>query len=155
LKSPLRLRQVSYERNIRLWYRLSNFSRAFHRHQHWPHPLASVGHIQCVACFRQFLTYNRPVFSGIWKIWRYKRKTIKVRAKAGLPQLFDVDDLPNPLYDPHYVHVLSEAEQKDLHRRKYLPTPANVFIYSSSHHSRTKEVSTFPDLVSGSWNRDA
>jgi len=54
----------------------------------------------------------------IWKIWRYKRKTIKIRAKAGLPQLFDADDLPNPLYDPHYVHVLSEAEQKDLHRQQ-------------------------------------
>lgn len=90
---------------------------------------------------------------GIWKIWRYKRKTIQVRAKAGLPQLFDADDLPDPLYDPHYVHVLTETEQRDLHRRKYLLPPR--FIYPSFRHSRTKEVSTFPDLVSGSWNRDA
>ena len=114
------------ELNMRLRFRSSNFSisRAFHRHQHWPHPLASVGHIQCVACFKGFFPFNRPFFSkGIWKIWRYKRKTIQVRAKAGLPQLFDADDLPNPIYDPHYVHVLTDAEQKDLHRRKYLQPP--------------------------------
>lgn len=54
----------------------------------------------------------------IWKIWMYKQKTIKLRAKAGLPQLFDVDDLPDPVYDPNYVHVLTEEEQKDLHRQQ-------------------------------------
>ncbi|KAF8165252.1 hypothetical protein B0H34DRAFT_688456 [Crassisporium funariophilum] len=54
----------------------------------------------------------------IWKIWRYKQLTIKLRAKAGLPQLFDVDDLPDPIYDPNYVHVLTEAEQEDLHRQQ-------------------------------------
>ena len=34
--------------NIRLTYRLSNFSisRTFHRHRCWPHPLAGVGYIQ-------------------------------------------------------------------------------------------------------------
>ena len=52
------------ELNMRLRFRSSNFSisRAFHRHQHWPHPLASVGHIQCVASFKHFLVYNRPVY---------------------------------------------------------------------------------------------
>ncbi|KAF9569301.1 hypothetical protein CPC08DRAFT_623509 [Agrocybe pediades] len=54
----------------------------------------------------------------IWKIWRYKRKTMKLRKKAGLPQLFDVDDLPDPIYDPNYVHVLTTAEQEDLHRQQ-------------------------------------
>lgn len=43
---------------------------------------------------------------------------MKLRKKAGLPQLFDVDDLPDPIYDPNYVHVLTEAEQTDLHRRE-------------------------------------
>lgn len=57
---------------------------------------------------------------GIWKIWRYRQKTIKLRKKAGLPQLFDMDDLPDPYYDPNYVHVLTEAEQEDLHRRMSL-----------------------------------
>lgn len=43
---------------------------------------------------------------------------MKLRSQAGLPQLFDVDDLPDPVYDPNYVHVLTEDEQEDLHRRK-------------------------------------
>lgn len=55
--------------------------------------------------------------SGISKIYSYKRRTRELRAKAGLPQLFDEDDLPDPLYDPNYVHVLTDKEQKDLHRR--------------------------------------
>ncbi|KAF8812537.1 hypothetical protein BYT27DRAFT_7182981 [Phlegmacium glaucopus] len=54
----------------------------------------------------------------IWKIWRYKRKTMELRAKAGLSQLLDMDDLPDPIYDPNYVHVLTETEQKDLHRQQ-------------------------------------
>ncbi|KAF5387704.1 hypothetical protein D9615_000499 [Tricholomella constricta] len=40
----------------------------------------------------------------IFWIWHYKRKTRKLRTKAGLPQLFDEDDLPDPKYDPNYVH---------------------------------------------------
>ncbi|KDR83644.1 hypothetical protein GALMADRAFT_56550 [Galerina marginata CBS 339.88] len=62
--------------------------------------------------FRALDTYR------VWKIWRYKQKTIKLRKKAGLPQLFDVDDLPDPIYDPNFVHVLTEAEQEDLHRQQ-------------------------------------
>ena len=42
-----------------------------------------------------------------------------MRAKAGLPQLYDVDDLPDHAYDPNYVHVLTEAEELDLHSRMY------------------------------------
>lgn len=51
----------------------------------------------------------------IYKIWHYKHKTTKLRDKAGLPQLFDADDLPDPAYDPTFVHVLTEREQQDLH----------------------------------------
>ena len=61
---------------------------------------------------------------GICKIWHYKRKITKLRAKAGLPELYDPDDLPDPVYDPNYIHVLSEHEQIDLHYRKCL------FVYA-------------------------
>ncbi|KAG7096845.1 hypothetical protein E1B28_004253 [Marasmius oreades] len=54
----------------------------------------------------------------IFKIWYYKRRTKRLRAKAGLPQLYDPDDLPDPAYDPNYVHVLTEEEEKDLHRQQ-------------------------------------
>ncbi|KAG1752692.1 uncharacterized protein EDB91DRAFT_1195701 [Suillus paluster] len=54
----------------------------------------------------------------ICKIWHYKRKTTKLRARAGLPQLYDVDDLPDPAYDPTFVHVLTEREQQDLHHQQ-------------------------------------
>ncbi|KAF8897634.1 hypothetical protein BD779DRAFT_1608183 [Infundibulicybe gibba] len=54
----------------------------------------------------------------IYKIWYYKRRTKNLRAKAGLPQLFDIDDLPDPAYDPNYVHVLTDEEQQDLHRQQ-------------------------------------
>ncbi|KAF7977456.1 hypothetical protein HWV62_3635 [Athelia sp. TMB] len=50
-----------------------------------------------------------------YKIWHYKRRTRQLREKAGLPQLYDEDDLPDPAYDPNYVHVLSDQEQADLH----------------------------------------
>jgi len=50
-----------------------------------------------------------------YKIWHYKRRTRLLREKAGLPQLYDEDDLPDPAYDPNYVHVLSDKEQADLH----------------------------------------
>jgi hypothetical protein len=54
----------------------------------------------------------------IYKIWRYKRRTAKLRAKENLPQLYDTDDLPDPAYDPNYVHVLSDKEQLDLHKKQ-------------------------------------
>ncbi len=60
--------------------------------------------------------WHHPI--GIFKIWIYKQRTRTLRKKAGLPTLFDEDDLPDPFYDPNYVHVLTEAEQKDLHRRE-------------------------------------
>ncbi|OJA13791.1 hypothetical protein AZE42_00522 [Rhizopogon vesiculosus] len=52
------------------------------------------------------------------KIWHYKRKTTKLRHKAGLPELYDVDDLPDPAYDPNFVHVLTEQEEQDLHHHQ-------------------------------------
>lgn len=55
--------------------------------------------------------------AGIIKIWHYKRMVVKLRAKAGLPELYDADDLPDPVYDPNYVHVLTEEQQIDLHYR--------------------------------------
>lgn len=54
----------------------------------------------------------------IYWIWHYKHKTKVLRKKAGLPQLFDVDDLPDPDYDPNYVHVLTEKEETYLHRQQ-------------------------------------
>ncbi|KAJ7590961.1 RNA pol II promoter Fmp27 protein domain-containing protein [Mycena floridula] len=54
----------------------------------------------------------------IYKIWHYKRKTRRLRKIAGLPELFDIDDLPDPVYDPNYVHVLTDEEQHDLHRQQ-------------------------------------
>jgi len=51
----------------------------------------------------------------ILKIWRYKRLTRKLRTRAGLPPLIDEDDLPNPQYDPNYVHVLTDKQQAELH----------------------------------------
>ncbi|KAJ3896072.1 hypothetical protein GG344DRAFT_37438 [Lentinula edodes] len=70
--------------------------------------------------FRVLDTYR------ISKIYSYKRRTRELRAKAGLPQLFDEDDLPDPVYDPNYVHVLTDEEQKDLHRQQV-----------KFHHSQT------------------
>ncbi|KAG6856333.1 hypothetical protein H0H87_005451 [Tephrocybe sp. NHM501043] len=54
---------------------------------------------------------------GILWIWHYKRKTRRLRIKAGLPVLFDEDDLPDPKYDSNYVHVLTEKEEKFLYKR--------------------------------------
>lgn len=54
----------------------------------------------------------------IIKIWQYKYKTKELRAKAGLPELLDHDDLPDPLYDPNFVRVLTDEEQADLHRQQ-------------------------------------
>ncbi|KAF9451679.1 hypothetical protein P691DRAFT_340132 [Macrolepiota fuliginosa MF-IS2] len=70
--------------------------------------LTSIGLIPS----RIFDTYR------IYKIWQYKRKTIRLRKLAGLPQLFDLDDLPDPFYDDKYVRVLSDKEQQDLHRQQ-------------------------------------
>jgi len=51
-------------------------------------------------------------------IWYYKRRTRKLRKKAGLPELYDKDDLPDPVYDPNYVHVLTDKEEHELHHEQ-------------------------------------
>ncbi|KAJ7173013.1 hypothetical protein C8R43DRAFT_679060 [Mycena crocata] len=62
--------------------------------------------------FRVLDTYR------IYWIWHYKRRTQMLRAEAGLPGLFNADDLPDPSYDPNYVPVLTDKEQNDLHRQQ-------------------------------------
>ena len=66
---------------------------------------------------------------GVYKIWRYKRRTRLLRKQHGLPELFDPDDLPDPIYDPNYVHVLIEEEQADLHYREH-SNPIRRFFFS-------------------------
>ncbi|KAG8925645.1 hypothetical protein FRC01_009883 [Tulasnella sp. 417] len=51
----------------------------------------------------------------IGKIWYYKRLTRRLRRKAGLEELVDEDDLPDPYYNPDYVHVLTDEQQDELH----------------------------------------
>ena len=58
------------------------------------------------------------IVTGIIRIWHYKNLTRKLRVKAGLPLLYDEDDLPDPMYDPNYVHVLSERQERQLHKSK-------------------------------------
>jgi len=55
----------------------------------------------------------------IYKIWHYKRRTRTLRKTAGLPALLDEDDLPDPYYDPNYIHVLSDKEQQDLRYQQH------------------------------------
>ncbi|EMD40777.1 hypothetical protein CERSUDRAFT_80431 [Gelatoporia subvermispora B] len=71
--------------------------------------LTSIGLIP----FRVVDTYR------IVKIWRYKRRIAMHRLKAGVPELYDPDDLPDPVYDANYVHVLTEEEQMDLHYQQH------------------------------------
>jgi hypothetical protein len=52
------------------------------------------------------------------KIWYYKRLTRKLRKKAGLPELYDKDDLPDPIFDPNYVRVLTDEQQYELHHQQ-------------------------------------
>jgi len=59
--------------------------------------------------FRAMDTYR------ICNIWYFKRKTRQLRKARGLPPLLDEDDLPDPVYDPNYVQVLTDTEQRDLH----------------------------------------
>ncbi|ELU37730.1 hypothetical protein AG1IA_08244 [Rhizoctonia solani AG-1 IA] len=51
----------------------------------------------------------------IAKIWHYRQVTRRLRRNAKLPALIDGNDLPDPVYNPNYVHVLSDRQQKDLH----------------------------------------
>lgn len=85
-------------------------------------------------------------------IWWYRRKTRILRAKAGLPKLFDEDDLPDPKYDPNYVHVLTEKEQQELHYRE---RPASSFTYlAHSLRDRPTAVNEIADVVSTARHRN-
>ncbi|KAG8742573.1 hypothetical protein FRC10_001238 [Ceratobasidium sp. 414] len=53
--------------------------------------------------------------AGIAKIWHYRQVTRRLRRKGGVPALVDGNDLPDPVYNPNYVHVLSEKQQNELH----------------------------------------
>lgn len=52
------------------------------------------------------------------KIWYYKNLTRKLRKRAGLPELYDIDDLPDPIFDPNYVRVLTDDQQYELHHQQ-------------------------------------
>ncbi|KAI0046510.1 hypothetical protein FA95DRAFT_1560062 [Auriscalpium vulgare] len=54
----------------------------------------------------------------MYKIYKYKMLTRSLRKKAGLPELYDEDDLPDPMVDPNYVHVLDDKDQADLHHQQ-------------------------------------
>ena len=56
--------------------------------------------------------------TGMIQVHYYKRRTRKLRKKAGLPELYDNNDLPDPIFDPNYVHVLTDKQQYELHHRE-------------------------------------
>ncbi|KAG8713590.1 hypothetical protein FRC11_011683, partial [Ceratobasidium sp. 423] len=58
---------------------------------------------------------SSQIENGIAKIWHYRQVTRRLRRKAELPALIDGNDLPDPIYNPNYVHVLSDRQQEDLH----------------------------------------
>ena len=83
------------------------------------------------------------------KIWYYKRRTRKLRKKAGLPELYDNDDLPDPAFDPNYVHVLTDKQEHELHHRKSFPPPLdNVVSFILDQSSEQKKF-----MKSQTWYR--
>ncbi|KAI9512233.1 hypothetical protein F5148DRAFT_1164993 [Russula earlei] len=75
------------------------------------------------------------------KIWYYKRRTRHLRRKAGLPALYDNDDLPDPMFDPNYVHVLTDKQQYELHhqQKKFMKSQT----WYRPHGTETHRVSNF------------
>lgn len=80
-----------------------------------------------------------------------------LRAKAGLPALYDEDDLPDPMYDPNHVHVLTEMQQRDLHYRELsvLPTAFLVMLIAASHVSRAGTIHDITNMVSRTWHTNS
>ncbi len=70
------------------------------------------------------------------KIFYYKRRTRKLRKKAGLPELYDKDDLPDPVFDPNYVHVLTDKQQNQLHHRESLMHDNALLIFFLNSQSK-------------------
>ncbi len=87
------------------------------------------------------------------KIFYYKRRTRKLRKKAGLPELYDKDDLPDPVFDPNYVHVLTDKQQNQLHHRESLMHDNALLIFFLI--LRAKKVHEVPNVVSSSWDGNA
>jgi hypothetical protein len=54
---------------------------------------------------------------GIVRIWHFKRLDRKLRKKKSLPPLEDENELPDPLFNPNFTHVLTEQQQKELRMR--------------------------------------
>jgi hypothetical protein len=96
---------------------------------------------------------NSLCTTGIAKIWWYKRRTHALRRKAGLPPLFDDDDLPDPQYDPKYAHVLSEKEQRDLLYRTSW-SALDCYSLSQQRAIRADEVYGITNVVSPARHRD-
>jgi hypothetical protein len=135
---------------LRSGSRFTSWSRFIHGYRYRSPSVASHRYISYVISFPDH--DHHPFLAGICKIWYYKRRSAKSRAKAGLPQLCDVDDLPDPLYDPNYVHVLSDKEQLDLHKRRY---HLALLLFPISHRQpRAKEIQGTADLVSTTWHRN-
>jgi hypothetical protein len=88
------------------------------------------------------------------KIWYYKRQTRKLRKKAGLPELYDKDDLPDPIFDPNYVRVLTDKQQYELHHRESL-CPRWCRFADLLSIFRAKTVHEVPNMVSSPWNGNA
>ncbi len=85
------------------------------------------------------------------KIWYYKHLTRKLRRKAGLPELYDIDDLPDPMFDPNYVHVLTDNQQYELHHGTFCVYPRRRLTYHP-WVPRAKEVYEVSNLVSPPWD---
>jgi len=59
------------------------------------------------------------LIAGIVVIWYFKRLDRQLRKKKGLPPLEDENELPDPLFDPNFTHVLTEKQQKELRLSPY------------------------------------
>lgn len=91
---------------------------------------------------------------GIARIWHYKRLSRQLRQKAGLDPLVDENDLPDPMYDPNHVQVLSDKQQEDLHNRRCNVTPIDTRLLTVCR-TRTTEVHAQSNVVQTSFHRHA
>jgi hypothetical protein len=86
--------------------------------------------------------FHSPLLSwiaGVVIIWYYKRLSRKLRKKAGLPELYDNNDLPDPIFDPNYVHVLTDKQQYELHHRTSFLSPVHRGAASFTFYVSTEQ----------------